>query len=200
MTIGAPVARVGGEPRVTGEQRYVADIHLPNELHVKLVTLPVAHARIGAIDASRALNLPGVVTVFTAADLPHPVPRFGPQFADRPVIATGEVKYHGDPVAAVAAETRDAAEEAAGLVAVEYEELPAVYTVAGALAADASLVQDPALRPNDPLAHTNVLREHVISWGDWSANSDRPVAADLVVENTYRFPMVTHFAIEPHAS
>ncbi|MEO6351455.1 MAG: hypothetical protein ABIP53_12455, partial [Candidatus Limnocylindrales bacterium] len=73
MTIGAPVARVGGEPRVTGEQRYVADIHLPNELHVKLVTLPVAHARIRSIDASAALAFPGVQAVFTAADLPQPM-------------------------------------------------------------------------------------------------------------------------------
>src|SRR5947208_3446162 len=83
---------------------------------------------------------------------------------DRPVIAVGETKYHGDPVAAIAAETKDAAEEAARRVAVDFEELPAVFTVAGALAADALLVQDPSLRPNDPLANTNVLREHKIGW------------------------------------
>jgi CO/xanthine dehydrogenase Mo-binding subunit len=192
--IGRPVGRVGGEPRVTGEQKYVADIHLPNELHVKLVALPVAHARIRAIDTSRALSVPGVQLVFTAADLPQPMPRFGPQFNDRPVIATGEAKYHGDPVAAVAAETKDAAEEAAALVAVDYEELPAAFTIAGALAADAPLVQDPPLRPDDPLAGTNVLREHAVAWGDVAT-----AAAELVVENTYDFPMVTHFAIEPHA-
>jgi CO/xanthine dehydrogenase Mo-binding subunit len=192
--IGRPVGRVGGEPRVTGEQKYVADIHRPNELHVKLVTLPVAHARIRAIDTSRALSVPGVQLVFTAADLPHPIPRFGPQFNDRPVIATGEAKYHGDPVAAVAAETKDAAEEAAALVAVDYEELPAVFTIAGALAPDAPLVQDPSLRHDDPLAGTNVLREHDVAWGDVAT-----ATADVVVENTYDFPMITHFAIEPHA-
>src|SRR6478736_161142 len=102
--IGAPIARVGGEGRVNGDQRYVADIHLPHELHVKLVTLPVAHARIRSIEASAALALPGVRLVFTADDLPQPMPRFGPQFTDRPVIATNETKFHGDPVAAVAAE------------------------------------------------------------------------------------------------
>ena len=132
--------------------------------------------------------------VLTAADLPQPVPRFGPQFTDRPVIAVGETKYHGDPVAAVAAESRDAAEEAAELVKVDYEELPAVFTVAGALAPDAPLVQDPSLRPGDPLANTNVLREHRIGWGEVDG-----ATADLIVENTYTFPMVTHFAIEPHA-
>jgi CO/xanthine dehydrogenase Mo-binding subunit len=196
--IGASVPRVGGEPRVTGEQRYVADIHLPNELHVKLVTIPVAHARIRAIDTSAALVVPGVRGVFSAADLPSPMPRFGPQFNDRPIIASDEVKYYGDPVAAVAAETKDAAEEAAALVRVDYEELPAVVTVAQALADGAPLVQDPAVRPpKDPLANTNVLREHVIEWGDPAARSRE--GADLVVEHTYTFPMVTHFAIEPHA-
>ena len=196
MTIGDPVSRVGGRGRVNGEQQYVADIHLPNELHVKLVTLPVAHARIMGIDPTKALEVPGVVDVFSAADLPQPMPRFGPQFDDRPVIAIDEVKYHGDPVAAVAAESKDAAEQAAALVEVEYEQLPAVVSVAASLAQDAPLVQDPSLRPGDPLAHTNVLREHVIEWGDLDADSAR---ADLVVDHMYRFPMVTQFAIEPHA-
>jgi len=192
--VGDSPRRVGGPDRVTGLQRYVADFHLPDELHAGLVTVPVARARIGAIDASAAERLPGVRFVMTAADLPQPMPRFGPQFQDRPVIATRETKYHGDPVAAVAAETRDVAAEAAALVRVEYEELPAVFTVAGALAADAPLVQDPSIRPNDPLAATNVLREHRVAWGDVDA-----ATADLVVENRYTFPMVTHFAIEPHA-
>jgi CO/xanthine dehydrogenase Mo-binding subunit len=192
--IGASVPRVGGQGRVDGSQRYVADIHLPDELHCKLVTLPVAHARIGMIDVTDAHRVPGVVEVFSSSQLSAGTPRFGPQFNDRPVIATGEVKYFGEPVAIVAAETKDAAEEAARLVKVEYEELPAVATIADALAEHAPLVQDPSLRPNDPLSHTNVLREHVIAWGDVSA-----ATADLVVENTYRFPMVTHFAIEPHA-
>jgi CO/xanthine dehydrogenase Mo-binding subunit len=192
--IGEPVARVGGEGRVTGAQQYVADIHLPDELHVKLVTVPVAHARINSIDASAALDLPGVRAVFSATDIDAEMPRFGPQFNDRPVIAVGETKYFGDPVAAVAAVSKDLAEEAALLVRVDYDELPAVFTVDGALATDAPLVQDPALRQNDPRADTNVLREHDIAWGDVDA-----ATADLVVENSYHFPMVTQFAIEPHA-
>ncbi len=196
MSIGDPAPRGGGRGRVTGEQLYVADIHLPNELHVKLVTLPCARGRIGVITATAARAVPGVRLVFTAADLPQPMPRFGPQFSDRPVLALGETKYHGEPVAAVAAETRDAAEQAARLVRVEYEELPAVFTIDGALAPGAALVQDPALRRDDPLAGTNVLREHRVGWGDVDAAA---TTADLVVENTYHFPVVTHFAIEPHA-
>ncbi len=192
--IGGSPNRVGGIGRVTGLTEYVADIRLPDALEARLVTLDCARARIIAIDASAALALPGVRLVMTAADLPQPVPRFGPQFADRPVIAVGETKYHGEPVAIVAADTKDAAEEAARLVRVEYEELPAVFTLAAALAPASPLVQDPALRPDDRLASTNVLREHRIGWGDIDA-----ATAELVVENTYTFPMVTHFAIEPHA-
>ena len=194
--VGTSPNRVGGIGRVTGAQQYVADVRLPDALEVKLVTLGVAHARILSIDASAALAVPGVHAVFTADDLPRPVPRFGPQFVDRPVIATGETKYHGEPVAAVAAETKDAAEEAARLVRVAYEEIAPVVTIEDALAPDAELVQDPSIRPNDPLAGTNVLREHRFGWGDVDAEA---ATADVIVEGYYTFPMVTHFAIEPHA-
>jgi CO/xanthine dehydrogenase Mo-binding subunit len=192
--VGTGAARVGGLDRVTGRQAYVADIPLDDVLHVKLVTLPVARARIGPIDDSAACAVPGVRLVMSAKDLPDPMPRFGPQRRDRPVIATGETTYHGDPVAAVAADTKDAAEQAAELVKVEYEELPAAPTLEAALAADAPLVQDPSLRPDDPHADTNVLHEHRHAWGDVDG-----ATADVVVEGTYRFPMVTQFAIEPHA-
>lgn len=192
--IGASPARVGGLDRVTGRQAYVADIRLQDVLYAKLVTLDCARARIIAIDMSAALEVPGVRLAVSAADLPQPMPRFGPQFQDRPVLAVDEARYHGEPVAAIAADTLDAAEEAARLVRIEYEELPAVFTVAAALDPAAPLVQDPSLRPDDPLATTNVLREHRYGWGDVDAAS-----ADIVVEGTYTFPMVTQFAIEPHA-
>jgi CO/xanthine dehydrogenase Mo-binding subunit len=196
MTVDRSATRVGGRARVTGEQQYVADLPHDDALDVKLVSLDVARARIGRIDTSGALRVPGVRLVMTAADLPTPVPRFGPQRRDRPVLAEGETKYHGEPVAAVAAETLDAAEEAAGVVKVEHEELPSVHTLAASLAPGAPLVQDPALRPDDPCAQTNVLHEHRYGWGDVEAAA---VDAEIVVEGTYTFPMVTQFAIEPHA-
>jgi CO/xanthine dehydrogenase Mo-binding subunit len=192
--IGTSPNRVGGIGRVTGAQEYVADIRIADVLEAKLVTLDCARARIISIDTSAAMQVPGVRLVMTAADLPQPVPRFGPQLEDRPVIAVGETKYHGDPVAMVVAETKDAAAEGARLVHVEYEELPAVFTVAAALDPAAPLVQDPSLRPNSSLASTNVVSEHRVGWGDVDA-----VHADLFVENSYSFPIVTHFAIEPHA-
>jgi CO/xanthine dehydrogenase Mo-binding subunit len=194
--IGASPNRVGGAARVTGGQAYVADIALDGVLQVKLVTVDAARARILSIDPAPALEVPGVRLVMTPADLPDPMPRFGPQFRDRPVLAVGETKFHGDPVAAVAAETLDAAEEAARRVEVAFEPLPAVFGIDGAQAADAPLVQDPALRADDPFAGTNTLREHRYAWGDLEAAE---AEADVVVEGTYEFPMVTQFAIEPHA-
>ena len=194
--VGASVQRGGGRDRVTGRQQYAADLQIPDALHAKLVTLDCARARIVSIDTSEACRVPGVRLVMTAADLPQPVPRFGPQFQDRPILAVGETKYHGEPVAAVAAETREAAEEAARLVRVERDELTAAFTIDAALAPDAPLVQDPELRAGDPCAMTNVLREHRFGWGDVDAAGAGPI---LVVDHTYAFPMVTQFAIEPHA-
>jgi CO/xanthine dehydrogenase Mo-binding subunit len=192
--VGSSPHRVGGVDRVTGRQKYVADIRLSDALHVKLVTLDCARARIISVDTAKAEQVPGVVMIMTADDLPQPVPRFGPQYQDRPVLAVGETKYHGEPVAAVAAETKQAVETAAELVEVEHEVLPGgVFSVADALDPRSPLVQDASLRPGDPLAGTNVLREHRYGWGDVEGAD-----AEVVIENTYTFPMITQFAIEPH--
>ncbi len=193
--IGRSAKRVGGIERVTGAQRYAADIRLDNVLHVKLVHLPCARARINSIDTREAERVDGVRLILTAADLPQPVPRYGPNVDDRPVLAVGETKFFGEPVAAVAAETEDAAETAAALVRVDYEELPAVLTVDAARDPAAALVQDPELRPNDPYAHTNIRNEYRFGWG---SVPEAEAKAPCIVENDYTFPMVTHFAIEPH--
>ena len=192
--IGVSLPRLGAIERVTGAQQYAADIRLDNALHVKLVSGMCAHARIVGVSAGEALRIPGVRGIFTARDLPQPVPRYGPIFADRPMLAEDETKFSGEPVAVVVADTADAARRAAALVHVDLEELPAVLSVEASLDADAPLVQDPVLRPNDPLARTNTLQEWQFGWGNVDG-----AAADLVIEHDYAFPMVTHFAIEPHA-
>ena len=193
--VGTSPRRGGGYGRVTGHQEYLADIKLPDMLHAKLVTINEARARIVSIDTSAAEEVPGVAFVMTPDDLPKPMIRFGPQFQDRPVLADGEVKYHGEPVAAVVAETREAAEAGARAVKVEYEKLSGgIFNVTDALAPDAELVQDPSIRPGDLRANSNIIDEKHFGWGDIDAQE-----ADLVVEDTYQFPMVTHFAIEPHA-
>lgn len=193
--VGTSPRRKGGPERVTGIQKYVADIHHHGALHVKLVTVDSPRARILSIDAERACQSPGVAMVLTPDDLPRPMPRYGPQFRDRPVLAVGETRYHGEPVAAVAAETPEAAARAAALVEVEHEVLDrGVFSVADALDPNSPLVQDPSLRANDPLANTNVFAEHRYEWGEIDDSE-----ADLVIDETYGFPMITQFSIEPHA-
>ena len=193
--VGRSAPRVGGVERVSGAQRYVADVRLDGMRHVKLVHLDVARAKIEGIDTADAERLPGVRLIATAANLPQPMPRFGPGYADRPLLAVGETKYHGEPVAAVVADSLDAAEEGARLVRVSHEPLPPVLTVSQALDASAPLVREPDLRPaDDPLRATNVLAEWHFGWGDVEAAS-----ADLIVENRYSAAATTHFAIEPHA-
>ena len=144
--VGNALPRVGGRERVTGSLRYAADIKLDGALQARLVQIPAGHARVLSVDTAAAGRVDGVRCVLTAAGLPQPVPRFGPAFQDRPLMAVEEVKFFGEPVAIVAAEDEDSALEAARLVQVAYEELPGVYTVEDALRPDAPLVQDPALR------------------------------------------------------
>ena len=192
--IGQSLKRAGGLDRVLGTQQYVADLRIPGMLHVKMVSLDCAHARILSIDRSEALKVAGVKAVFTADDIPKPIPRFGPMYADRPLLAVGATQYHGEPVALVAAETLHAAEVAAALVKVTHEQLPAITSIAEALAPGAELVQDPAIRSAGPFQNTNILDEWRYGWGDVET-----CPADVVIENDYRFPIVTHFAIEPFA-
>lgn len=189
--VGADISRLGGVERVTGTQEFIADMDLQGMAHVKLVTLDVGRAKILNIDDSAARALPGVIDVITPAELPQPMPRFGPAYKDRPVIAVGETRFHGEPVAAVLAESRDIAAYAASLVVVDYEVLPAVTTIDAALAENAPMVQGD-LRDR-ALSKTNVMKDMDWAWGDVDV-----AEADLVIENTYTFPMVTHFAIEPH--
>ncbi len=193
--IGVSPPRVGGTERVSGSLEYVADIRFEDALHVKLVTVDGGRARIDSIDTSRAEQVPGVVGVITPDDLPQPMPRFGPQLRDRPVLATDETRHHGEPVAAVVAESADAASRAAELVTVAYESLDGVYDVDAALDPASPLVMHPSLRSDgDELAGSNVFAEHRYGWGDVEG-----ARAEHVVDQTYTFPMITHFAIEPHA-
>ena len=192
--IGHSAPRVGGAERASGAQQYVADVRLDGMRHVKLVHLDVARARIDGIDAADAEGVAGVRLVLTAEDLPRPTPRFGPGYADRPLLAVGETKYHGEPVAVVVADTIDAAEEGARLVRVQHEPMPPVLTVAQALDPSSPLVREPELRPaDDALRETNVLAEWQFGWGDVEA-----ISADLVIENRYAAAGTSHFAIEPH--
>ena len=194
--IGASPARVGGLDRVTGRQAYVADIRLEDALHVKLVT---RRLRPGADRRDRHER--GA----RGARRPPRRHRGGPAAADAALRAAvpGPAGARGrrDALprrAGRGGRGRDAStppRRRRGLVRVEYEELPAVFTIAAALDPDAPLVQDPALRPGDPLGGHERPARAPLRLG----RRRRRGAADVVVEGTYTFPMVTQFAIEPHA-
>src|SRR6476620_2197466 len=127
MTVSerADFTRTDGFDKVTGAAAYAADITRPGMLWAKVLRSPLAHARIVSIDVSRARALPGVHAVLTGQDLPDD--RIGRAMRDMPVLGRDKVRFFGEKVAAVAAESVEIAEAALGLIEVEYDELPAVY-------------------------------------------------------------------------
>jgi len=136
--VGKSEPRHDARDKVTGAAKYPADLVRADMLHLKAVFAGRAHARILGIDTSAALREPGVVAVFTAADVPYN--RYGLIAEDQPVLCGDVVRYAGDRVALVVANSTEAAAAAARLVRVEYEELPAVTNAREALAAGAPLV------------------------------------------------------------
>jgi CO/xanthine dehydrogenase Mo-binding subunit len=192
--VGKSIRRADAVKKVTGAMEYTIDSDMAGMLHGKLLRSPFAHARIVGIDSSGARQMPGVVAVFTAAELPQPVPRFGPVVADQPLLASGETKYHGEPVAVVLANDEDTATAALRQIRVEYEELPAVCTVAEALSPGAPLLHPGGKRHDGRTCDSNVCGEFEFKWGD----VDRAKGECAhILEDVYSFPMVHHHALEP---
>jgi CO/xanthine dehydrogenase Mo-binding subunit len=182
--VGHSVPRVDGVDKVTGKAKFVGDIVVPGMLYGKILRSPFPHARIRAIDATEAEALPGVVAVLTAADIDD----LNPIYNGRPIIAMHKVRYVGEPVAAVAALDLATAEEALGLIQVDYEELPAVVGIDAAVKKDAPLIHEE--KGGNIGTHEQVRR------GDADAGFAQ---SDEIVEDTFTFPMVYHYAMEPHS-
>ena len=130
--------RVDAHDKVSGRMKYTADLHRPNELWAAFAKSPYAYAKIVRIDTSAARAVQGVKAVLTADDIGHPL--MGRNMQDWPVLASGVVRYIGERVVAVAAESQQAAQEAAAIVDVTYEELAPVLSPAAALAPDAPIL------------------------------------------------------------
>ena len=158
--MGQPVPRTEDPRFITGRGRYVDDIVLPHMAHAVMVYSPHAHAEIAGIDAAEALKAPGVLAVLTGEDLnADGIGTLGPRMMPedmggpkgyrtvRTLLATGRVRYVGERVAMVVAETRDQARDAAELVQVDYKSLPAVVSSVEATAPGAPLLYDGA--PNN---------------------------------------------------
>ena len=215
-TVGSRPIRHDGLDKVTGRARYSADVHLPGMLHGKLLRSPHAHARIRSIDYSRALELPGVRAVVTAADLPDVSAEFTDQaegamvnygFYSRNVIAREKALYKGHVVVAVAATDLGSAEQALDLIDVDYEVLEPVLDAADAVKEGAPILHERLLTMHsetlragawgDTDEQTNVANRFEFRLGDPDRGFDE---ADVVVDREFRTKAVHQGYIEPHAA
>lgn len=189
--------------KVTGEAQFASDVTIPGMLHGRILRSTMPHARIRAVDVSAALAMPGVEVVLTGADLAGTDPRWGVSLRDRPVIAVDRVRYVGEPVAVVAARDEFAAEEALDAIVVDYEPLPFVTDPEEAMRPEAPRIHETMEPLEDfyfrgkarPIPGTNVFQHYEYAHGD----TERAfAAAHRVFEDSYTFPIVFHYAMEPH--
>lgn len=185
--VGRSVARPDARAKVTGEAIFAADLHFENMLHAKVLRSAEPHARIRHINTADAKALPGVIAVLTAQDIPG-VRTHGTIRADWPTLCWDKVRYIGDGVALVAAESEAVAEEALRLIEVDYEPLPGVFSPRAALERDAPLVHE------DTLA--NLLKHIKVRKGEVGSGFTE---ADVIVEQEYRTPFIEHAYLEPEA-
>jgi CO/xanthine dehydrogenase Mo-binding subunit len=198
QVVGRPTPRVEGELKVTGKALYSADLNLPGTLWGKVLRSPILYGRIKKIDTIKASQVPGVKAVITGEDVTGL--RIGRCIYDTPVLADGIVRFIGEKVAAVAAETEEAAEQAVDLIDVEYEELEPLL--------------DPveAAKPDAPVLHPDLLSykglpvpiekvSNVFAYLRWGKGDIEAGFrdADLVVENTFTTQVTHQSYLEPHA-
>jgi len=186
-TLNNPCWRNDGRAKVTGAARYADDLKAPGMLHAVPVYTEHVHARLVAVHTGEARRQPGVAAVITARDVPGEV-RFGQIIRDYRMLVDDKIRCHGDVVAVVAAETREAALAAARLVRVEAEPLPPV------------LDPEAALRPDAPLVHethgSNVICTHHVRRGDIAAGFRE---ADFVLEQDFATQFIEHAYLEPES-
>ncbi|MBI4529728.1 MAG: xanthine dehydrogenase family protein molybdopterin-binding subunit [Deltaproteobacteria bacterium] len=202
--VGKSVLRVDARTKVLGKNEYCTDIKLPGMVHAKVLGSPYPHARILSIDTSDAEKVPGVCCVLTDEHAPKRLTGTG-TVRDMPILARGVVRYVGEPVAAVAATTLDAAEEAVELIRVGYEELPAIFDVEQAAGTDPRIIIHPdfsAYRKTTPPERLCSDRPNVFTHIKvYKGNVDRGFKeSDLIVENRFVAPSVQHCALELHAA
>jgi CO/xanthine dehydrogenase Mo-binding subunit len=204
--------RVDAQEKTNGHAVYCADIALPGMLHAKLLRSPFAHARVKRIDVSRATTLPGVRAVLTSDTLPAHIlsgnvaPLHGFLIKDQPVIAGDRVRYEGDIIAAVAADSEAAAVQALQAMKVDYEELPFVASIGDALKPGAPPVAHET-RPGPPLhygpgaASAYWPRPNVCFEFHYQTGSPEVFSrCDYVFEDEFHFSRMNHFHLEPFVS
>jgi CO/xanthine dehydrogenase Mo-binding subunit len=198
QVVGNPTPRVEGELKVSGEARYAVDITLPGMLWGKLLRSPIASGKIKRIDTQKAHALAGVHAVITGADCTGL--KIGRRLYDMPILADGEVRFIGEKVAAVAAETEEIAEEAINLIEVEYDETEPLLDPIEALKPDAKLIHPDVVGYKGlPKPLSQPTNDFIyVTWGKGDLETGFR-QADLIVENTFTTPVVHHTYIEPHS-
>ncbi|MEI6309753.1 MAG: xanthine dehydrogenase family protein molybdopterin-binding subunit, partial [bacterium] len=180
-------SRIDAVEKVTGRALYAADLSLPGMLWGKVLFATHPHARILSLDTTEAAALPGVQAILTALDIPG-AKEIGAVIEDQPALAVDRVRFLGDGVALVAADTQAIAEEARKHISVEYEPLPGVFT------------PEEALTPGAPALHEarpdNVVNRHRVRKGDIAAAFGQ---AEVVLEREYRTQLIEHAYLEPEA-
>ncbi|HRE27771.1 MAG TPA: molybdopterin-dependent oxidoreductase, partial [Anaerolineales bacterium] len=184
--IGRPFPRPDAVLKVTGKALYSDDFNFPGMLHARTLRAKYPHARILKIDTAKAKALPGVHAVLTADDIPGEK-NHGLVIQDWPALAVDKVRYIGDPVAIVAADTREIASAALALIEVEYEPLPVVSDPVQAHQPDAPLVMESG----------NLLKHIKVRKGDMDQGF---AEADVILEETFHTPAYDHAFLEPECS
>ena len=205
--VGRSVPRLESEAKVTGTVEYIHNLEVGGMLHAKIVRSVVPHGRIVGIDATAATEVPGVKRVVTSEDIRRvtAVDYLGPAFLDQPVLAIDKVRFVGEPVACVIATTARTAAEAAELVDVEYEELPAVFDEVEASRPDAPVLHDRVeaaasftdLKGLNDVRDTNINLHYKLRRGDVEAGLAQ---AEHVFEHTFHSSPNVHAAMEPFVS
>lgn len=194
------MGRIEGPAKVTGEAKYTADVLLPGMIWGKVLRSPLPHAKIVSIDTQEAEQMPGILAVLTAKDLPDLLT--GRLVYDMPVLAIDRVRFIGEKVAVVAAEDPDMAEDALASIDVGYEEMPAVFDAHEAMKSEAPLLHPDyrsyAHAPQKFFSDIPNVHSHVT----WKLGDiDKGFAlAKRVFEHTFNTPAVHQGYIEPHAS
>jgi CO/xanthine dehydrogenase Mo-binding subunit len=177
--IGDTAVRPDGLAKALGLLPFADDLRMPGLLHAVLIRSPHPHAELLSLDVSAVVRMPGVHAVLGSDDLPG-APTYGPQVADRPVLATGVVRHIGEPVAVVVAADRRTAVRAAGAVTIGYRPLPAVR--------DAAAVRDGRItHPDGDVVRELTVRQGGAEPADWSADPVLAPGASTVVEGEYSF-------------
>src|ERR1051326_4032580 len=209
--VGLSIPRFDSPEKVTGRTQYVGDVKLPGLLQARLLRSPYAHARIKRIDVSKARALRGVRAVLTAADIPELKP--GAKTRAHALLAIDRVVFYGQPIAAVAADDLAIADEALDLIEVDYELLPVAADPVASMEVSAPRVADVGTEADtsEARAHSgiavsgtetttrapNIAQQGRLTRGDIVAAM---AEADVVIEHTYRVPMVHQGYMEPHAA